>query len=121
MKFNKLHSFTQLTVWQKAHELSLIVYKVTDRFPTKETFGLISQMRRAGVSITSNIAEGFGRRNKKEKQQFYYIAKGSVTELQSQLILSKDLAYLDTQQYSELFEKTIEIVKMLNSLISSIP
>ena len=77
----RIKSFTDLIAWQEAHKLALIVYKTTKKFPENEKFGLVSQMRRSAVSITSNIAEGFSRVSKKEKLQFYAIARGSLTEL----------------------------------------
>jgi len=77
----KIQSFTQLNVWKEAHKLVLLIYKTTDNFPKKETYSLIDQMRRCAISITSNIAEGFSRQGKKEKLQFYYVSKGSLTEL----------------------------------------
>ena len=76
--YKQIKEFTDLIVWQKGHKLVLTVYLVTKKFPREELFGLSSQMRRAGVSITSNIAEGFGRKGFKEKIQFYYLAKGSL-------------------------------------------
>jgi len=77
----KIQSFTQLNVWKEAHKLVLLIYKTTDNFPKKETYSLTDQMRRCAISITSNIAEGFSRQSKKEKLQFYYVSKGSLTEL----------------------------------------
>lgn len=85
----KIKDFTDLETWRKSHELVLTIYKATEKFPKSEAFGLISQMQRAAVSITSNIAEGFGRQTLKEKIQFFYQAQGSLTEVKNQLILSK--------------------------------
>ncbi|PIR80147.1 MAG: hypothetical protein COU25_01570 [Candidatus Levybacteria bacterium CG10_big_fil_rev_8_21_14_0_10_35_13] len=81
MQTKKIQSFTQLNVWKEAHKLVLLIYKTTDNFPKKETYSLTDQMRRCAISITSNIAEGFSRQGKKEKLQFYYVSKGSLTEL----------------------------------------
>ena len=78
MENGKIRDFTDLEAWRKAHELALLIYKATEKFPKSEAFGLISQMQRAAVSITSNIAEGFGRQTLKEKIQFYYQAQGSL-------------------------------------------
>ncbi len=114
----KIQSFTQLEVWKLAHLLVIEIYKTTELFPVKEKFGLTSQMRRSALSITSNIAEGFGRRSKKEKIQFYYIAKGSVTELQNQMLLSKDLEYLEKSKFEHLAATSVSIIKMLNKIIS---
>ena len=86
--------FTKLIAWQKNHELVLLIYKTTKRFPKNEMFGLTSQIRRAASSITANIAEGFGRYYPKDKTRFYYQARGSSSEVQDQMILAKDLKYL---------------------------
>jgi len=115
---NKIQSFTDLKVWQEAHKLVLLVYKLTKNFPREEIFGLVSQTRRAAVSITSNIAEGFSRQSYKEKLQFYYIALGSLTELQNQLLLAKDLNYLKQKEFDEFTEQTTSVHKLLNSFVS---
>ncbi|QQG47495.1 MAG: four helix bundle protein [Candidatus Woesebacteria bacterium] len=116
----KITSFTQLTVWQKGHNIVLDIYRVTKTFPKEELFSLTDQIRRAAVSITSNIAEGFGRQSKKEKIQFYYISLGSSTELQNQLLISKDIGYLNSQEFKLIADKTVEFRKMLNALINKI-
>lgn len=87
----KIKNFTDLIAWQEAHKLVLLIYKITDQFPQKEIYALTSQMRRAAISVTSNIAEGFSRKSSKEKIQFYYMSTGSLAELQNQLIVSKDI------------------------------
>ncbi len=119
MNGSKIKSFTDLITWQKAHALVLIIYKFTNAFPRTETYSLIDQMRRSAISITSNIAEGFSRKSKKEKMQFYYMALGSTTELHSQLILSKDLGYLKQAEFYGVIEKIVEVNKLINSLIKS--
>jgi len=116
----KIKNFSDLEVWKKAHTLDIEIYKVTKPFPKEEMFSLINQMRRASISISSNIAEGFGRSSLKEKAQFYYIASGSLTELQNQLLVSKDVQYLSLEKFDSIFPLTIEIHKMLNGLIKSI-
>ena len=90
-----IKSFTELKVWQKAHELALLVYKLTNKFPAEEKFGLTNQIRRATVSIASNLAEGFGRHSVTHRASvnFYNIANGSLEEVKYQLLLSKDLKY----------------------------
>ena len=98
----KIRSFTDLVAWQDAHQLALHIYKVTDGFPKKEIFSLVDQMRRCSVSISSNIAEGFSRQTKKEKIQFYYTALGSLTELQNQLLIAKDIEYISKQTFNEI-------------------
>lgn len=113
----KIQSFTDLEVWREAHKLVLMIYKSTKTFPKEETFGLTSQMRRAVVSITSNIAEGFSRYSYKEKVQFYAMAHGSLTELQSQLLIVRDIKYLDEKNFSQLYDQSIIVHKLLNAFI----
>lgn len=115
----KIKSFTDLVAWQEAHKLVIIIYKITDKFPSKEVYGLTNQMRRAAVSITSNIAEGFSRRGKKEKMQFYYLAKGSLTELQNQLLIAKDVGYLDKNLFNQIAQQTVQVSKLIFGLIRS--
>lgn len=115
----KIESFTDLKTWQKGHELVLAIYKMTERFPSKEVFGITNQMRRAVVSITSNIAEGFSRRSSKEKSQFYYMALGSLTELQNQLIIARDIKYIYNDNFNEVYEQTVVVSKLINGLIKS--
>ena len=117
---DKIASFTDLQAWREAHKLALIIYKLTEKFPDKENFSLTSQLRRAAVSITSNVAEGFSRQGKKEKVQFYYIAKGSLTEVQSQILLARDLKYIEHQDFTSLAEKTVKVSKLIFGLIKSI-
>ncbi len=116
---NKIQSFTGLIAWQKGHKLVLDIYKITTNFPKGELFGLISQIRRAAVSITSNIAEGFSRKSPKEKAQFYYMALGSLTEIQNQLLISKDLAYINQNEFQVLADNTVELSKLIHGLIKS--
>lgn len=116
----KIKSFTDLIAWQEGHRLVLIIYKVTADFPRAETYSLIDQMRRAVVSITSNIAEGFSRQTKKEKIQFYYMALGSTTEVQNQLLVSKDLGYLKPGEFKSMADQTVLVHKLLNGLIKSL-
>ncbi|KKR76512.1 MAG: hypothetical protein UU21_C0008G0019 [Candidatus Levybacteria bacterium GW2011_GWA2_40_8] len=86
----KIQSFTDLEVWKQAHKLVIEIYRVTKKFPKEERYSLVDQMRRAAISITSNIAEGFSRQGKKEKLQFYFMARGSLTELQNQLLVARN-------------------------------
>jgi four helix bundle protein len=90
----KIEDFRQLEVWKKSHKITLRIYKITKNYPEDERYGLISQMRRAAVSVTANIVEGFKRRGKGEKKQFFNISQASANELLYFLILSKDLGYL---------------------------
>jgi len=112
----KIRSFTDLNAWKEGHKLVLMVYKVTDRFPSEEMFGLNSQMRRSAVSITSNIAEGFSRSTNKDKYYFYSISQGSLTELQNQLLIARDLKYLREETFQELAGQTIVVNKLINGL-----
>ena len=116
----KIKSFTDLIAWQKGHQLVVSVYKATDKFPKKELFILTSQILRCTISITSNIAEGFSRQGLKEKIQFYYIALGSVTELQNQLLVARDVSYLSKEEFAKLAEQTVEVHKLINGLIKSL-
>ncbi len=112
----KIKSFTDLYTWQKGHGLVLKIYSVTEKFPHKETFGLVSQMRRCAVSLTSNIAEGFSRNTVREKYQFYSIAQGSLIELQNQLLISRDVGYLKDSDFQETAQQTIVVNKLINGL-----
>jgi four helix bundle protein len=115
----EIKSFTDLNTWKTAHELVLKVYLLTRKFPKDEMFGITSQMRRVAVSITSNIAEGFGRHTFKNKVQFYYQSRGSLTELHNQLILSKDLSYISSNEYGEISIILEKSHKLLQGLISN--
>lgn len=115
----KIKSFTDLNAWREAHALVLLVYKITKAFPKDEQFGLIDQIRRAVVSTTSNIAEGFSRNSYKEKVQFYSVALGSLTEVQNQLLIARDLGYIARDDFKNVAEKAITSNKILNGLIKS--
>lgn len=119
-KQGSIKDFTDLVAWQEAHKLALETYKITKTFPSDEKFGLISQMRRAAVSITSNIAEGFGRQNPGEKIQFYAMAQASDSELKNQLILSKDLGYITEKSAIACIGQSVSVHKILTALIRSI-
>lgn len=112
----KIKSFTDLNAWKEAHKLALLIYEYTDSFPGKENFGLISQMRRAAVSISSNIAEGFSRVTSKDKCQFYSVAQGSLTELQNQLLIAKDVKYLEKEKFKKAADQTVVVNKLINGL-----
>jgi four helix bundle protein len=115
----KIFSFEKLNVWQKARKLSVIVYKETKLFPEYERFGLISQMRRCTVSISSNIAEGTGRQSAKDKARFTEIAYGSALELLNQVILSNDLGFLSDENYNIIRSDISEVTAMLDALYKS--
>ncbi|HGY54836.1 MAG TPA: four helix bundle protein [Caldithrix abyssi] len=115
-----LRNYKDLVVWQKAYSLCLDVYKLTKQFPDEEKYGLTSQIKRAAVSIPSNIAEGYGRKTTKEYIQFLYIAYGSLCELETQLMLAKDLKYSRNMKEDTYIENLMEVERMLKSLIKSL-
>ena len=106
-----------MIVWQKSYKLSLQIYRITKDFPKEEIYGIVSQLRRSVVSIPSNIAEGYGRNNKNEYVRFLQIAFASGAELETQLMLSRDLSYLKQKKFDEIYDLLQEIMKMLNVLI----
>jgi len=108
-----------LNVWKKSMNLGVLIYKLTGQFPKEELFGLASQMRRASVSIPSNIAEGHGRNSEKELIRFLYISLGSASELETQLLLSYKLGFLNEDSFNHLNDNNNEVIKMLTSLIRS--
>ncbi len=110
-----MRNFQRLSIWQKSHTLTLKIYMLTKSFPKDELFGLISQMRRSCSSIPTNIAEGCGRNSGTELRRFLVIAAGSASELQYQLLLSKDLNYITQTIYDELDTEIIQIRKMIYS------
>jgi four helix bundle protein len=112
--------FRHLVVWQKAYELTLEIYRLTKIFPKSETYGLISQIQRAVVSIPANIAEGYERNHRKEYLQFLFIAKGSLGECETYLLLAKDLAYLNETEYASIDEKRKATSRLLKGLIKSL-
>jgi four helix bundle protein len=111
-------SYRDLIAWQKAKSVALDVYRCTRRFPRDEVYGLSSQMRRAAVSVPSNIAEGKGRYSRKEFVQFLYHARGSLLELQTQLSIARDLDYIDLAAFKSLESQTEELGRILNGLIN---
>ena len=115
-----MSTYKELIVWQKSLELSLLVYKVTSSFPKEETYGLISQIRRAAVSIPSNISEGSKRGSKKEFSHFLRIAQGSGAELETQLLISKSLVYISEKEYTELSILLDSVMKMLTAFIKKL-
>jgi len=118
-KRNQIKRFTELNVWKEAHKLVLIVYNITKKFPIDERFSLVQQMRRAVVSITSNIAEGFGRKTGRDKIKFYYYSSGSLIELMNQCIISRDLNLLSMIEFEELWKQQIIVQKLLSGLIKA--
>lgn len=115
----KIKSFTDLHGWQEGHKLVIKIYKTLKTFPAEERHGLSDQMGRCVVSITSNIAEGFSRKTKKEKAQFYYMTLGSITELQNQLLIARDIGYITQDKFLELANDSVIVSKLVNGLIKS--
>jgi four helix bundle protein len=111
--------FTDLDVWKEAHKLTLLIYKYTESFPKSEEFGLKNQLRRAAVSVESCIAEGFSRYHFKDRLTFYYDSRGSISEIQSQAITSKDLSYINANQSEEIFRQSEKVAIILGGLIRS--
>ena len=116
-----MRNFQELIIWQKSHQLTLNIYSISASFPKAEIYGLVSQMRRSSSSIPTNIAEGCGRNSNPEMRRFLIISTGSCSELEYQLILSKDLNYIQGTVYKELSESVVEIRKMIYSFIKNIP
>jgi four helix bundle protein len=112
--------FKELIVWQKAYGLTLEVYKLSKNFPKEETYRLVSQLQRAVVSIPANIAEGYERNHKKEYIHFLYIAKGSLGEAETYLLLARDLDYIFVEQYRVIEDRRGEVARLLRGLIKSL-
>jgi four helix bundle protein len=112
--------FRKLLVWQRAHGLVLFVYKLTEKFPKSEAFGLTSQLKRAVVSIPANIAEGQGAGTKPQFARYCDIAKGSLSEVEYYLVLAKDLEYITSEEYKQAEQLRSEVGFMLYRLIASI-
>lgn len=115
-----IRSFKDLIVWQKAYQLCLDVYKATKFFPKEERYGLTSQIRRAAVSVPSNIAEGHGRKSKAEYIQFLYIAYGSICELETQVLLADDLNFTKDESLRKVHDSLGDVERMLKRLIKSL-
>ena len=111
---------SKLIVWKKSHELVLKIYEVTKGFPKDEQFGLTSQVRRAAVSIPSNIVEGKARGSNKDCKRFLLMARGSLEELKYQMLLAKDLKYIDEKIYKEVYKNMDEIGRLLGGLIKKL-
>lgn len=116
----QISSFADLDAWKVNHELVLKVYQVTKGFPKDERFGIVDQLRRAASSITANIAEGWGRFHYADRIKFYHQARGSNCEVQNFLILSKDLNYLDKENFEKPYNLAIKRSQLINGLIRSI-
>ena len=115
-----LKNYKELKVWQKSYRLCLDLYRITKKFPKEERYGLTSQIRRAAVSIPSNIAEGYGRKTIADYLRFLYIAYGSTCELETQLLLSGDLNYANQENLKGLKDGIEEVERMLKALIKKL-
>ncbi len=113
-------SFENIVTWQKAHQFTRLVYRITQRFPEDEKFGLTSQFRRAAVSIGANVAEGYKKLSKADKLRFFNISEGSLAECQNYIILSKDLGFLDKDDYILLHESAMEVGRLLTAYCNGI-
>ncbi len=113
-----IKEFTDLYAWQKGHQLVLKIYQLIQKFPAHEKYSLSDQIKRATVSITSNIAEGFGRQSIKEKIQFYFLANGSITEVKNQLLIAKDVGYISSQDYQTVHNLLMDTHRLLLALIT---
>jgi len=115
----KINKFTDLEVWKEAHKLTLLIYKITQNFPREEMYGLTSQIRRAAISIESCIAEGFCRYHYKERLNFYYDARGSIGEVQSQSITARDIRFMNEEDFKKVFSQSEKVGVILGGLIRS--
>jgi four helix bundle protein len=115
-----LKNYKGLKVWQKSYQLCLKIYKVTSKFPGEEKFGLVSQIRRAVVSIPSNIAEGYGRKTTPDYIRSLFIAYGSICELETQILLAGDLGYIDPSVLEEIKKDIQEVERMLKAMIRAL-
>ncbi len=116
----KIRTFQDLEAWQRAHALVLAVYELTRRYPDDEKFALTNQSRRAVVSVSSNISEGFGRTSQRDKYHFYAMAKTSLAELQNQLIIAHDLTYITDSEFSRVFATSDEAGALIKGLMRAV-
>ncbi len=112
-----IKSFTDLDAWREAHALAVMIYKATKHFPKEETFALTSQIRRAATSVSANIAEGFSRKTSADREHFYTMSLGSLTELQSHLMISRDVGYMILDDFKLVSTQSIKVHKILTGLI----
>jgi four helix bundle protein len=112
----KINRFSDLTVWQKAHELTLETYRLTEKFPRSEQFGIVSQVRRSAASVSANIAEGFGRRTTKELLRCLQISRGELEETRYFLILSRDLGFITSDEFKSMNDRCDSVGQLINAL-----
>jgi four helix bundle protein len=116
----KIRTYRDLDIWKAGIQLVKDVYKLTEQFPKQEIYGLTSQMRRAGVSIPSNVAEGFRRYHNKEYKQFLYVSLGSCAELETQATIARELAYVSEDREAAVLERSDHISRMISNLIKKL-
>lgn len=116
----KIKNYRDLLVWQKAMDMTIMLYRIVRKLPKEETYALSDQMRRAAISIPSNIAEGFGRNSTKEYTHFLYITKGSVCELETQLVLCVRIEYLTEIEIQPIMDLLDEIGKMITTITKNL-
>ncbi len=117
---NSIVKFTDLKAWQEGHKLVLAIYAITRQFPQDEQFALTSQLRRAAVSLTSNLAEGFSRQTRADTLHFYAMAQGSLTEVQSQLLIARDVDYVSAANTQKIADQTIVVHKLITGLMKAL-
>ncbi|MFH1618376.1 MAG: four helix bundle protein [bacterium] len=115
----KYKSFEEMPVWQEAHRLAILIYRISDGFPKEETYNLVSQMRRAALSVEANIAEAFGRHHLADKRNFYYNSRGSLEELHSHSITARDLKMLSAEDFKIIVSIADVIKESINAIIST--
>jgi four helix bundle protein len=113
----KIKNFTDLNAWKEGHKLVVYIYELTRNFPKEEMFGLTNQLRRAAVSITSNIAEGFGRQSYRDKHNFYQMAFGSIIEVRNQLLIARDVGYIESADFEVVDGQATTVEKICRGLI----
>jgi len=116
----KIRTYRDLDIWNAGIDLVKAIYKLTEKFPKQETYGLVSQMRRTAISIPSNVAEGFRRYHNKEYKHFLYISLGSCAELETQITIAKELKYIQEDKEAILLEKLDHICRMISSLLKKL-
>ncbi len=114
----KIINFTDLETWREGHKLVIAIFNIVPKIP-RNSYALIDQITRSAISVTSNIAEGFSRQSKKEKLQFYYIAKGSLTELQNQLLICRDVGFISKEEFLKIAVLSQLVGRLLSGLIKS--
>jgi four helix bundle protein len=118
-KDTKIKHFTDLIAWKEAHKLVLIIYRITENFPQREMFGIVNQIRRAVTSVTANISEGFARFSYKDRIRFYLLSRGSLSEVESFVLISKDVGYISEEEFNNIWDQSEKVATIINGLIKS--